>query len=155
MPAMPEPLVTPLTAILPLAKIASLMVTPIAALACADALLGVMKPDTFEPELAPKVLSSIMVPGNTIALVPIDPGSILDPEDLAIKLIAKLEVLVAIVKLPVVIVEFKLPVVVSKVMLASAPLVLAAKVRAPIWLISLLDVKLILEPLRAVIVPDW
>ena len=107
------------------------MVAPMAVVAVVDALLAVMTPETREPEETPKVLSSVIVPGNTIVLVPIDPGSILAPEDLAIKLIAALEVLVAIVKLPVVIVEFKLPVVVSKVMLASVPLVLAAKVTAP------------------------
>ena len=59
------------------------MVTPIAVVAVVDAVLAVMMPETREPEETPKVLSSVIVPGNAMALVPINPGSILDPEDLA------------------------------------------------------------------------
>ena len=58
-------------------------------------------------------MSSVIAPGNTMALVPIAPGLILDPEDLAVKLIAELEVLAEIVKAPLIIEEALLPVVVS------------------------------------------
>ena len=46
-------------------------------------------------------------------VVPINPGSIFDPEDLAMKLIAELEVLAAIVKVPAPIEEAVVPEVVS------------------------------------------
>jgi hypothetical protein len=58
-------------------------VTPIAVVARVDALLGVIKPDAFEPELAPKVLSSVIVPGNTIELDAIDPGIDISPSRFA------------------------------------------------------------------------
>ena len=60
------------------------IVTPIAAVASVDALLAVIKPDALVPELAPKVLSSVIVPGNTMEVVPINPGSILDPAEIAV-----------------------------------------------------------------------
>ena len=78
------PLDTPLTAILPLAKMAPLIVTPIAVVACVDALLGVIKPDERVPEEDPKVLSSVIAPGNLIELDPNAPGLILAPADIAV-----------------------------------------------------------------------
>ena len=98
-------------------------------------------------------MSSVNVPGNTALLEPSVPGLILDPADLPMKLIAEPELPAAIVKLPITIEESLLPVVVSKVILAAVPLVLAVKLMAPIWLISLFEVKLMLEPLRAVMMP--
>ena len=63
--------------------------------------------------MAPNVLSSVIVPGNTMEVVPIKLGSMLAPADLAMKLIAELEVLAEIVKLPAAIEESLVPVVVS------------------------------------------
>ena len=77
----------------------------------------------------------------------------LAPADLAMKLIAELELPEAIVKFPTAIEEFALPVVVSNVILAAVPLVLGVKLMVPIWLMSLFEVKLMLEPLRAVMAP--
>ena len=78
-----------------------------------------------------------------------------EPADFSMKLIAELEVLAAIVREPLTIVEVLSPVVVSKVILAAVPLVLAAKISAPLWLMSLFEVKVIFEPLAPLILPIW
>ena len=113
MPATPEPLDTPLIAILPLAVMAVLILTPIAVVACATelvavtpALLGVIKPETIAPETVPKVLSRVMEPLTLIApftaiAPPADIACTLTPEPapaelsvIAIRVIACLEPLV-------------------------------------------------------------
>jgi hypothetical protein len=60
------------------------IVTPIAAVASVAALLAVIKPDALVPDVAPKVLSSVIVPGNTSELDPSAPGFILAPADIAV-----------------------------------------------------------------------
>ena len=62
---------------------------------------------------------------------------------------------VGILKDPAVIVEALLPAVTLYVILAAVPLVLATRVIAPSWVILLFEIKLIFEPLAAVIAPDW
>ena len=57
------------------------------------------------------------------------------------------------VKVPVATFEVLSPLVVLKVMFSATPLVLAAKTIVPFWLMSLLEIKLIFEPLAPVIVP--
>ena len=69
------------------------------------------------------------------------------------KLIAEVDVLAAIVNTPLTIEDVLSPVVVSKVILAALPLVLATKMSAPLWLISLLEMKLMFDPLAPLILP--
>ena len=66
---------------------------------------------------------------------------------------AAFEVPAATVTTPALILEVLLPAVVLNVIFAIAPLVLASKLIAPFWSMSLLEMKLILEPLTPVIVP--
>ena len=110
------PLLAPLIVMVSRAKIALSSETPIEAVAKLANLLEILavtKPDTLVPDVAPNVLSSVIVPGNTMEVVPIKLGSMLAPADLAMKLIAELEVLAEIVKLPAAIEESLVPVVVS------------------------------------------
>ena len=57
------------------------------------------------------------------------------------------------VKVPVVTFEVLSPLVVLKVTLSATPLVLAAKAIVPFWLMSLLEMKVMFDPLAPVIVP--
>ena len=59
------------------------------------------------------------------------------------------------VRLPLLMVEFLLPVVVLYVTLEDAPLLLAAKAIAPLWVILLFEIKLMLDPLAPLIAPLW
>jgi hypothetical protein len=63
---------------------AELIVTPIEVVARSTNLLvtlAVIYPDAFAPDAEPKVLSMVMVPGNTMELVPIAPGLIAEPAE--------------------------------------------------------------------------
>ena len=72
-----------------------------------------MVPLVGVPETRPKVLSKVMEPGSGSVFVPIKPGAIDDPEDLAVKLIAELLLPAAILTSPKVMFPALLPLVVS------------------------------------------
>ena len=77
------------------------------------------------------VLSIVMVPGNTMALVPTEPGLMAAPLDLMFRLMS-LVLPVVMLKLPVVMDDALVPDVVSNTTLDTAPLVLLVKFSAPV-----------------------
>ena len=94
------------------------------------------------------------VPGKRTELLPIVPGLIALPADFITKLMSLDEPAVS-VKAPETIVDALVPLVVSYVNVAVLPVVLAAKVMAPFWLMILFEVKVMSEPLAPVMAPDW
>ena len=84
------PLLAPLIVMVSRAKIAASNETPIetvAKLANRLAILAVINPEDgapFVPAVPPNVLSIVMLPGNTMPLVPIKPGSSAEPADLTV-----------------------------------------------------------------------
>ena len=111
-------------------------------------------PDTapVAATVPPLVLSILMLPGSTLLLAPTVPGLIAAPLDLIFRLMSLVLPAVTL-KLPVVMDEALEPDVASNVRVAALPLVLAAALMAPTWLIRLFELSVMLEPLASAIVP--
>ena len=137
MPATPEPLDTALTAILPLAVMAVVMLTPIAVVACATelvavtpALLGVIKPETIAPETVPKVLSKVIEPLTLIAPF----AAIAPPAEIACKLTPEFAP-VELSVIPIKVIDCFEPLVLFSVRVGVKPAVATLKVNAVVCVI--------------------